>query len=140
MIYLDTNIIISFVDKNDALHRDAITLLNKLKEKKVASDLVFLELVSVYSRAGIDDPTSWAIYSLRITNTSIISQDLNVVVKEAARLAPLLKLKTLDLLHVAACRTMGISKMATFDKEIQAKACVIKKLGIEIIPNMCSNG
>lgn len=52
MIYL----VISYIDELDPKHDDAAKLLGALKGSRVASRLILLELVSVFSRAGLSDP------------------------------------------------------------------------------------
>ena len=47
MIYLDTNIIISFTDKLDINHKRALSLLSRLSDKLVVSRLTLIELASV---------------------------------------------------------------------------------------------
>ena len=72
-------------------------------------------------------------YSVRAVGAEIPSLDFNQVLREALKLAPKLRLRTLDL-HVAACEVAGARKMATFDKDIRAKAKVLKELGIGVVP------
>ncbi len=53
MIYIDTGIIVSYMDEADANHSRAVRLIQSLwGEKLVTSRLALLELASVYSRAG----------------------------------------------------------------------------------------
>lgn len=133
MIYLDTNVIISYMDEEDPNHEAAVRLLKKLEERRVVSELVLLELATVYSRAGLEKPLPLAIYSIKTVGAEIPRLDLNQVLREALKLAPRLKLKILDLLHIAACKTTGAQKIATFDKDIQAKAETLGKLGIKVL-------
>jgi predicted nucleic acid-binding protein len=56
MIYLDTNVIISYVDELDSKHENAKKLFNVLESNRVVSKLTFAELTSVFSRANLDNP------------------------------------------------------------------------------------
>ncbi len=59
--------------------------------------------------------------------------DLENVFRQAFKLAPTLRLRTLDLVHVAACKVIGAKSFATFDKDIVAKRDTIRKIGVEVI-------
>lgn len=134
MIYVDTNVIISYMDELDSNHAKAVALLEKLKnEKLVASKLTLVELASVYSRAGLKDPIALAIYSIEEVGVHIANIDFNEVLTSAFRLADELKLRTLDLLHIAACKLIGANRFATFDKDIIGKKNLVSKLGIDIV-------
>lgn len=134
MIYLDTSVIVSYVDEEDPNHGRAVELLGRLREDRVASQLTLLELAAVYSRAGLPNPVSLAVYSLRVVGASLVDVDLNQVSRQALRYAPLLRLRTLDLLHVVAARMLGASAVASFDKEIAGRAGAIREaLGLEFV-------
>ena len=65
MIYLDTSLIISYVDEEDPRHADAEELIESVGlEKRVISPLVLVELASVYSRASLENPLQPAFYSI----------------------------------------------------------------------------
>jgi len=135
MIYIDTNVVIAFIDELDPNHTKAIKLLENLKDDKVVSGLTLTELASVYSRANLDEPLALAIYSVKRINAEIIDVDFNEVLMNTFKLAPLLKLKTLDLLHITTCKIIKAKAFATFDKDIIAKSDIIHGIGIEIITN-----
>ena len=60
--------------------------------------------------------------------------DFNEVLKQSLILAPKLKLRTLDLLHVVACHVAKVEKFATLDKEITSKSEAISNLlGIKVL-------
>jgi len=59
--------------------------------------------------------------------------DLESTLIKAFKLAPDLRLKTLDLLHIAACKTIGADFFATLDKDIASKSKEIEKLGIRVV-------
>ena len=50
MSYIDTNILIAYVNSDDALHNDAVELLSKISGDKYVSDLTIVELYSLFSR------------------------------------------------------------------------------------------
>ena len=59
--------------------------------------------------------------------------DLESTLIKAFKLAPDLRLKTLDLLHIAACKSIGADFFATFDKDIVSKSKEMEKLGIRVV-------
>ncbi len=133
MIYLDTNVIIAYIDERDPNHGKAVELLESLEEDRATSRLTLVELASVYSRAGLNESLALAIYSIEYSRAKIIDIDLNKLLIEAFKLAESLKLRTLDLLHISACKIMKIENFATFDRDIIAESESIKKIGINII-------
>ena len=135
MIYLDTSIIISYVDEEDPRHADAEELIESIgPEKRVISPLVLVELASVYSRANLENPLQLAFYSVELIEAEEMDIDFNEVLKQSLRLAPKLRLRTLDLLHIVACYITKVKKFATLDKEIASKSEVILNLlGIRIL-------
>jgi len=48
-----------------------------------------------------------AMYSVRRFGASMVEVDFNTVVMESLRYVPSLRLKTLDLLHIAAAKLVG---------------------------------
>ncbi len=133
MIYVDTNVIVSFIDEADPKHEEAVKVLGEYSDAKVVSWLSLIELSSVYSRAGIANPTSMAIYSVEETGAKLLDLDMEDVYKRAFKLSKDLRLRTLDLLHISACITAGCKYFMTFDKEIRSSAPKLNKLGVEII-------
>ena len=63
MIYIDTNVIISYVDELDSNHEKARMLVESLGGDRIVSRLTLVELVSVHSRAGLEEPVPLAIYT-----------------------------------------------------------------------------
>ncbi len=133
MIYVDTNVIIAFIDELDPNHSKAVELLKSLKGDRVVSKLTLIELASVYSRANLDDPLALSIYSVKHIGAKVVDIDFNEILIHAFKLAPLLKLRTLDLLHVAACKIMNAKYFVTFDRDIISKSSLIEKIGIKIV-------
>ncbi len=133
MIYLDTNVIISYVDEADSNHDKATKLLGGLGEGRIVSRLTLLELTSVYSRAGLEKPLAHALYSLKLAEAKLVEIDLNEAVAQAIKYAPRLRLRTLDLLHITAAKLAGARAFATLDKEIISREDRLHELGLRII-------
>ena len=133
MIYLDTNIIISFMDELDINHRRALSLLSKLNDKLVVSRLTLVELVSVYARARLENPVSLALYSIKKVGGEELSFNFSKAFARALKIAPLLELRTLDLLHIAISLEAEAKHFATFDNDIINKRDLLRKMGIEVI-------
>jgi hypothetical protein len=106
----------------------------QLEKERVVSQLTLLELASIYARAEFDKPISLAIYSIESFGASIVKTDLNMIIRESLRYVSILRLKTLDLLHITAAKAIGANSVATLDKDIAKKADVIENTtGIKII-------
>ncbi len=133
MIYVDTNVIISFVDGLDPNHEKALKVLGSLKDNKIVSKLTLIELASVYFRAGLEDPLALAIYSIRHSSLELADVDFNIVLGNAFKLASILNLRTLNLLHVSVCKTFGAKFFVTFDKDIVGSSEALRKMGIEVV-------
>ncbi|MCF3652994.1 MAG: type II toxin-antitoxin system VapC family toxin [Aigarchaeota archaeon] len=134
MIYIDTNVIISYVDEKDPNHDKVVAMSMQLDGGRVVSQLTLLELASIYARAELEKPIPLAMYSIKRFGASIVETDLNIIVKESLKHVPMLRLKTLDLLHITIAKAIGAKSIATLDKDIAKKADVIKDImGIEII-------
>ncbi len=133
MIYLDTNVVIAFVDELDPNHGRALKFLRRLKGDRVVSELTLVELASVYSRAGLRNPLSLALYSVEVVGAKVVRAGLGEVLRQAFKLAPTLRLRTLDLIHVATCKVIGADLFATFDKDIVAKRDAVREVGVEVV-------
>ena len=132
--YIDTNVIVSFIDEKDLNHEKALKLINKLPKDRVVSRLTLLELASVYSRANLEKPIALAFYSIDIVKAKIIDIDFNTVLKKALVYVYQLKLRTLDLLHITIASIIGCKKFATFDNEsIRKSNTIAHTLGIEVV-------
>jgi predicted nucleic acid-binding protein len=133
-VYIDANVIISFVDEADPSHGKALKLVNKLSRDRVASMLTLVELASIYSRAGLEKPLALTLYSIEVVNARIADADFNNVLKTAFTYAQKLKLRTLDILHVVVASIAGCKEFATFDNEIIRKSKdIASNLGIEVV-------
>lgn len=135
MIYVDTSLIISYVDLKDPNHVKAERIVSSINsERKVVSMLVLVELASVYSRAELEKPLELALYSLDLIGAEILEIDHNEVLRGAFRMTSTLKMRTLDLLNLTACSLIKANRFATLDQEIISKANVIlEALEIEIV-------
>ena len=134
MIYIDTNVIISYVDEKDPNYDKVVAMSMQLDRERVVSQLTLLELASICARAELEKPIPLALYSIKRFGASIVEADLNIVMKESLRHVPTLRLKTLDLLHITIAKTIGAKSIATLNKDIAKKANVIKDtMGIEVI-------
>jgi predicted nucleic acid-binding protein len=133
--YIDTSVIISFVDEKDSNHEKALRLVNKLPKDRATSMLTLVELASVYSRAGLEKPLALTLYSIDVVNARIIDDiDFNTVLRKALTYAQQLRLRTLDLLHIVTASTIGCKKFATFDSEIIRRSnAIASALGIEVV-------
>lgn len=133
MTYLDTSLLIAYVDEKDSNHIKAEKILSKIS-KRMVSSLVKVELAATYSRAGLSHPVDHALYSIKKTGAETADIDFNKVLKEALKLAPIINLRTPDLLHITACYVLKEDSFATFDEEISRKADIIKReLGLRIV-------
>jgi predicted nucleic acid-binding protein len=134
LIYIDTNVIISYIDEADPNHGKALKLVEGLSGDRVVSRLTLAELVSVYSRAGLEEPLPLAMYSLRSIKAKIVEVDFNEILRIAIVKAPILKLRTLDLLHIITCKMVGCGEFATMDSSIIGRSEVIGgELGVRIV-------
>jgi len=124
VIYLDTCVSVSFVDEADADHPRALRLLERLGKERVVSRLTLLELASVYSRAGLKEPLPLAVYSVRAVGARVVDLDFNEVLREAFVKAPLLKLRSLDLLHLVDAGIAGRSEVISRELGIRVVTAV----------------
>ncbi|MET1159475.1 MAG: PIN domain-containing protein [Thermoprotei archaeon] len=138
MIYVDTSVLISYINPEDTLHDKASKYIEKYRTYKlVVSDLTVIELYSVYSRTiDVSDVELNALvrYTLRKIGVEKQVVDWNRVFREAGKYANKLKLKTLDLLHLTIAVTIGCRIFLTFDKDIvNRKEQVYDVLSVEVV-------
>ena len=138
MIYLDTNVLVAYINPKDRLHDRAVSLITKYrKDEMIISQLVMLELYSVFSRVmdvGDVELEASVNYTIRKCNTRVASVEWDELYSKSLSYANKLKLKTLDLLHVIAAHLLGVKILISFDKDINSKSKLIKSLlGIEVI-------
>ena len=137
MSYIDTNVLIAYINSDDALHNYAVELLSKISEDKYVSDLTIVELYSVFSRTmDLSDIEINALvkYALRKTNVQKINVKWEKVLRQAKDYANSFKLKSLDLLHLTVAIICNCSFFITFDKDVLKKSKIIEeKTGIKIL-------
>jgi predicted nucleic acid-binding protein len=166
MSYLDTSVIIAYCIGGDPQHSKAVNIIEKVRQKVdkfYASTLTLVELYSVISRniqkyklpPGIEEITNYRIklrvtitYFLKLLSLYIFSDEAKIIdldrlklfykFFDAISLATELKLKTLDLLHLAYARQLAKKKLikffVTFDSEIiKNKEVILKNIEIEVV-------
>jgi predicted nucleic acid-binding protein len=166
MSYLDTCVIIAYCIDGDPQHDKAVNIVEKLKKngnKLYASTLTLVELYSVVSRniqkyklpPGIEELTNHRsklratiAYFLQLLSLHILPDEAKLIdldhlklfhkFSDAIDLAAKLKLRTLDLLHLAYACQLATEKLikflATFDLEIlKNKEAILEDIGIEVI-------
>lgn len=133
MKYLDTNVIIAYMNENDVNHSRALRALEGSSEM-ITSPIAELELKSVLSRTTDlteNDVEAYVDYTREI-NVSIPEIDMNSVFRNAEEISYKIKMKTLDLLHLSACLALNATVFVTFDKEFAEKKKRIREIGIEV--------
>jgi PIN domain. len=126
-IYVDTNVIISFVEQ-DVNYNKALKIreINDL----VTSEVTILELNSFFSRKLKDEILTEAStkYAIRATNVRVVEIDMNKLFRKALELSTKLQLKTLDVLQISSALLLNAKSFITFDKDILKKRDLIEKL------------
>jgi len=138
LIYLDTNVLIAYINPKDKLHDRAVTLMSRYQKNEIViSQLVVLELYSVYSRVmNLSDVELEALvnYTIKKCEVRIANIDWDELYSQSLSYANSLKLKTLDLLHVMAAYLVGAKTMISLDKDINNKRSIIRDLlGLEVL-------
>jgi predicted nucleic acid-binding protein len=165
MSYLDTCVIIAYCIDGDPQHSKAVNTMKKLglkADKFYASTLTLVELYSVVSRniqkyklpPGIEELTNYRsklqatiTYFIQLLSLHILSDEAKLIdlghlklfckFFDTIDLAIKLKLKTLDLLHLAYARQLAAKNLirlfVTFDSQIlKNKDAILKDIGIEV--------
>ncbi|MEM1582589.1 MAG: PIN domain-containing protein [Candidatus Bathyarchaeia archaeon] len=89
MIYVDTSLLISYVNLKDPNHFKAERIVSSINsERKVVSMLVLIELASVLFRDNLEKPLDLALYSQELIGAEISEVDYNDVLKKAFRISP----------------------------------------------------
>ncbi len=145
MEYLDTSYVVSLVVVNDVNHEYALKIKKMVKDP-VISNLVVIELYNFYSR-NPDKTLSREISDLRLivessvrytlekVNAKLVKIDLDKILDRVKELAIELRLKTLDLIHLASALESNVDRFVTFDKDIiKSKNVLREKYGIIVIP------
>lgn len=130
-------VMVSYVNERDDLHERSIEVLNGLKSEMVTSDLVIVELASVFSRvtgASGEELEALVEYTLTKIGAEIIEVNWMYVFSLVRELAGDPKLRTLDLLHITAAFLAGTKIFLTFDRGILFKGEVVGKFtGLRVL-------
>lgn len=159
MAYVDTNVLVAAYAPRDPLHKASKAFLDKSETTRIISPLTFEELSSVLARTEeelelppalareplarrIRAVVEYMVTDSRLTLASQLGSSRvrvggrSVLVPleywKAARLAPLLRLRALDLLHLAYAHLIGrlefgVKSFVTGDEDIISKAADIHK-------------
>ena len=131
--YIDTNVIIAFINNRDANHARALKIFN-YSNRKVTSMIAVLELKSVLSRTtklSVDEIEAFVDYLPEI-NVEVPEVDANKIIRNATDIAVRIRMKTLDLLHISASMIIGADAFITFDREFIEKEKEIANIGLII--------
>lgn len=154
MAYLDTNLLLSHYFAEDPNHPYAERLMETLRrrgEEIRISSLTLVELYAYISRriGALKLPPHYARLSqeekvaavathvLKHAGAQPVDNTPADLLQKAMRLAHVLKLKTLHLLHIAYALHLAerglIHTFATLDREIAERRDVIEKLGLKLL-------
>jgi predicted nucleic acid-binding protein len=131
--YIDTNVIIAFINNRDSNHARALKIFN-YRNRKVTSMIAVLELKSVLSRTtklSFDEIEAFVDYLPEI-NVEVPEVDENKIIRNAINIALRIRMKTLDLLHISASIIIGADAFITFDREFIEKEKEIANIGLII--------
>jgi predicted nucleic acid-binding protein len=152
--YLDTNVLLSHYFAEDPNHLNAARLMETLRRRGEEMRVSFLTLVELYAyisrRIGaLKPPPHYArlsqeekvaavvIHVLKHAGAQPVDNTPADLLQKAMRLAHVLRLKTLDLLHIAYALHLAerglIHTFATLDREIAERGDVIEKLGLRLL-------
>ncbi len=134
MNYIDTNVILSYLNNRDVNHHKALKFWS-IKEQKVTSEITLLEIRSVLARKTKLNEQEIEAYIeyLPDTGVKIADGDLYEIFRRASEIAFQLKMKTLDTLHISACLEINAGSFTTLDHGFVEKSKVISEFGITIV-------
>jgi predicted nucleic acid-binding protein len=163
MAYIDTNVLLSYYFTEDENHTCALNIVKKLRSEQreiIISPLTVAELFSVISRRihqyklpphikHLDEKTKVGVLvrqALSILNPRVIDDEPRLeqlnefkafhIFAKTVDLAHKLKLKALDLMHIAYTINLASKGLAntivTLDKEIKEKEPVFQKLCLKV--------
>ena len=131
--YIDTNVIISFLNSIDVNHERAVKTLEHDGEI-VTSPVAVLELKSVLART-----TTLSSYEIEAfvdylseVNIKVPEVDMGKIVSYASELAINIRMRTLDILHLAAGVVLEADDFVTFDREFLEKEKEIANIGFRV--------
>jgi predicted nucleic acid-binding protein len=120
--YIDTNVIISFLNNREFNHEKALKALENFADM-ITLPLALLELKSVLFRTTdlcADEIVAFADYLSEI-NIKIPEADRDKVASYASELAINIRMRTLDVLNPPAAEILGADTFGTFDREFLNK-------------------
>ncbi len=134
MEYIDTSVLIAFIDKNDDKHYIAEEMLKKYSNK-IITKLNIIEMRSVLTRINLkmEEIDALIDYLVIKGEIKIIEVNMNKAIIKWNEIIEEIKLKTLDLLHIANAVILNATKFVTFDKDFISKKDRIESYKIEII-------
>ena len=134
MNYIDKNVILCYLNKND-LNHDKAAKLWAINEPKVISKITLPELRSVLSRKTNLSEAEIEAYVEHLPDIGlqIVESDLNRVFNRASEMVFKIKMKTLGTLHISACLEINARNLVTLDYEFVEKNRIISELGINIV-------
>ena len=132
--YVDTNVIISFLNNRDTNHARALKIFDN-KDRKVTSTVPVLELKSVLSRTtklSLDEIKAFVDYFPE-NDVEVPEVDTNKIIRKAIEIAVRIRMKTLNLLHISASLIIEADTFITFDREFIEKKKEIEIIGLRIM-------
>ena len=133
MNYIDTNVVISFLNNRDVNHERALKIFDR-GDREVTSLVAVFELKSVLSRTtnlSVDEIEAFVDYLPEI-NIEIPEASMNKIISNALEIAVRIRMKTLDILHISASMMIGADTFITFDREFIEKEREIANIGVII--------
>ncbi len=133
MDYIDTNVVLSLINPADINHDTALRLTRESKEMAI-SMVTVLEMRSVMAKTTNlreEEIEAYVQYLDRL-GFELKSIDMGKVFQRAAEISFSVRMKTLDLLHLAACSETGAGRLITLDQEFGIRREEIKRMGIDV--------
>ena len=133
MDYIDTSVILSYINPNDANHRAGRQLIGD-SANMVISSITQLELKSVLARTTKLTEEEIEAYLQYVDEIGIEfkNTDLNRVFNRAIEITFNLKMNTLDVLHLAAAFEIGAGTLVSLDQDFESRSQEIRNLGIKL--------
>ena len=131
--YIDTNVIISFLNRRDVNHVRAVKIFDHT-DKRVTLPIAVLELKSVLLRTTnivIDEIEAFADYLPEI-GVEVPETDMDKIFSKAIEIAVNVRMKTFDILHISASLILESDTIVTFDREFVEKKKELANIGLRI--------
>ena len=154
MAYLDTNVLLSHYFAEDPNHPYATQLVETLRTRGEEMRVSLLTLVELYAyisrrigalklpphyaRLGQKEKVAAVVtHIIKHAGAQLVDNTPADLLQKATQLAHILRLKTLDLLHIAYALHLAekglIHTFATLDKEIAERRDAIERLGLRLL-------